>query len=237
LRGFCDKAARRGSSAAGYALAVQRHARPDDFNGGLEGDIAKSLGVPRSRAKAIPLYRAAAAQGHPGAQARLAHLTAIGAGVKKDEAEARRLAALAADQGNAEGKAILGLLLLQGRGGGAEPERARTMLEQSARAGNRLAQMTLATLALRGQGVKRDFAAALTWVHLAALSPRGDPPQAETDPLLLEPLRRTRMLSRVIGNAALDLDARIRAAQLRKDLADSGEWPLVDPIPTVAPAE
>lgn len=237
LTGFCQRAAKLGRPEAQYSLAVQHHARPDDFANGLETSIRTTLNVPHSVTKAIPLYRAAAVRGHAGAQARLAQLMAVGVKMKKDEAEARHLAMLATEQGNAEGKAVFGLLLLRGRGGSVEPEQARALLIQSARAGNRMAQMTLATLSLRGQGVKRDFVEGLTWVHLSELSERGDPPSAEADPLLLEPLRRTRAVARSINNAALDLDARIRAVQLRKELADSGEWPLVDPIPAAFPLQ
>ncbi|NFV82127.1 hypothetical protein [Magnetospirillum aberrantis] len=50
-------------------------------------------------------------------------------------------------------------------------------------------------------------------------------------------MERTRGHAAFVGNAAIDLDARIRAALLRKELADSGEWPLVDPIPAAFPPQ
>lgn len=233
----CHAGVRLGQADAMVALAILYHGRPDDFDNGFEQKAMETLKVSPSRAKAIAFYRKAAAQGHPIAQARLAHLMAIGGGMNKDDAKARRLAALAAEQGNAEGRAVLGLLLLQGRGGAPEPDTARALLIQAARSGNRMAQLTLATLSLHGQGTPLDFTEALTWVHLAATSQRGDPPRTEADPLLLEPMERTRGHATFVGNAAIDLDARIRAAQLRKELADSGEWPLVDPIPTAFPPQ
>lgn len=231
----CHAGVRLGLADAMVALAILYHGRPDDFDSGFEKKAADILKVSPSRAKAVTLYRTAATQGHPIAQARLAHLMAIGGSMSKDDTEARRLAALAAEQGNAEGCAVLGLLLLQGRGGAPEPDRARALLIQAARSGNRMAQLTLATLSLHGQGTPLDFTDALAWVHLAATSQRGDPPRAETDPLLLEPMERTRSHAAFVGNAAIDLDARIRATQLRKELTDSGEWPLVDPIPAAFP--
>ncbi|MBF0324723.1 MAG: sel1 repeat family protein [Alphaproteobacteria bacterium] len=233
----CRTGVRLGMADAMVALAILHHRRPDDFDNGFEKKAAETLKVSQSRAEAITLYRTAVAKGHPVALARLAHLTAIGGGVSKDDVEARRLATLAAEQGNAEGRTVLGLLLLQGRGGAPEPERARALLIQAARSGNRMAQLTLATLSLHGQGAPLDFTDALTWVHLAATSQRGDPPRAEADRLLLEPMERTRSHAAFIGNVAIDLDARIRAAQLRKELADSGEWPLVDPIPAAFPPQ
>ncbi len=93
-----------------------------------------------------------------------------------------------------------------------------------------MAQFTLATLSFRGQHRPRDFLQALTWVRLSELSRRGDPPEAEADQLLSEPLRRTRLIARSLENPALDLDARIRAAALRKELHASGEWPLAEAI-------
>lgn len=233
----CRVGVRLGMADAMVALAILYHGRPDDFDNGFEKKAVETLKVSPSRAKAIALYRTAAAQGHPVALARLAHLTAVGGGVSKDDVEARRLATLAAEQGNAEGRALLGLLLLQGRGGAPEPDRARALLIQAARSGNRMAQLTLATLSLHGQGTLLDFTDALTWVHLAATSQRGDPPRAEADPLLLEPMERTRGHAAFVGNAAIDLDARIRAAQLRRELADSDEWPLVNPIPAAFPPQ
>lgn len=233
----CHAGVRLGMADAMVALAVLYHGRPDDFDNGFEKKAAEILKVSPSRAKAIALYRTAAAQGHPIAQARLAHLMAVGDGMGKDDVEARRFATLAAEQGTAEGRAVLGLLLLQGRGGAPEPEKARTLLIQAARSGNRMAQLTLATLSLHGQDTPLDFTDALTWVYLSTTSRRGDPPRAEADPLLLKPMERIRGHAAFVGNAAIDLDARIRAAQLRKELADSGEWPLVDPIPAAFPPQ
>lgn len=199
--------------------------------GGLEKSILRVSGLRPSLPAAIPHYRQAAEAGHAGAQARLAHLTAIGASVPKDEAQARHLAKLSADQGNVEGKAVLGLLLLRGKGGAAEPERALTLLEQAARGGNRMAQFTLAAVHMRGSPTLRDFTAALTWLHLSDLSKRGDPPETEADPLLLEPLRRTRLVARSLRPPMLDLDALSRAVALRKEVAANGEWPLVPVVP------
>lgn len=237
LAGYCVQAARQGNATAQYALANQHLARPDDFSPEIARHIASDLNIRKSESDALRLYRAAAKQGHAGAQARLSTMLATGSDAARNLPEARRLAESAAEQGDPEGRAIWGLMLLRGLGDDAAPDRAIPLLRQAARAGNRLAQFTLATLHMRGQGVRRDFTEALTWVHLSELSLRGDPPAKESDALLLEPIDRTRATARSIGNVAIDLDARIRAAQLRKELADSGEWPLVDPIPAAVPPQ
>lgn len=228
---FCRNGIALGLPETAYSLAVLHHARPDDFVGGLEKSLPGTLNVTTSRPEATALYARAAQAGHAGAQARLAHLRAIGKGGPMDEQDARHLASLSANQGNVEGKAILGLLLLQGRGGPAEPERATTLIQQAARGGNRMAQFTLATLHMRGQIVARDFIAALTWIRLSELSQRGDPPDEEADALMIEPLRRTRYVERTISTPSMKLEALSRAAALRRELDASGEWPLVEIIP------
>lgn len=232
LAGFCRDGVRLGMPDAAYALAVMQHARPDDFNGGQESRIAETLGVTKSRKQAIRNYRVAAEGSHPQAQSRLAGLMAAGAGVPRDDSEARRLAVLAADQGSAEGKAVLALLLLQGRGGAADGDRAKDLLTDAARSGNRMAQMTLARLAMDDM----DFLGAAKWLALSELSERGDPPAAEMDGLLLEPIQDTRRAIRNLRNARLELTARRQAVELREELARSGEWHLVDGIPQSFPA-
>lgn len=223
---FCRQAVRMGMPDAAYAFAVILHARPDDFDGGLESRLAETLGVHQSRSDAVGLYRLAAKAGHPQAQGRLAGLMAVGAGMGRDDVEARRLASLSAEQGNVEGRAVLGLLLVQGRGGGVEIERGMTLLTTAARSGNRVAQMTLAHIAM----TKLEYAVAARWLALSELSQRGDPPADEVDALLLEPMQDTRRAVWNLRNARLDLTARKQAVELREELARSGEWLLVDGI-------
>ncbi|WP_172822188.1 tetratricopeptide repeat protein [Magnetospirillum moscoviense] len=226
LAPFCVKGVALGQADSAYHLARLQHARADDFQQGLERRVPKVLGIPTSLPRAVTLYRQAAQGGHAGAQARLATLLAAGRGVKPDPVQARELAERSAGAGWPEGQAVLGILLLKGQGGPADIGRALTLLDQAARSGQRMAQFTLATLAFRGQHRTRDFLDALTWLHLSELSAHGDPPEAEADGLLLEPLRRTRHVARSIENPALDLDARIKATALRKELHESGQWPL-----------
>jgi len=54
---------------------------------------------------------------------------------------------------------------------------------------------------------------------------------------MLEPPERTLYAVDLIGTPASYLEALTLAAQLRKELAASGEWPLVDPIPTAFPPQ
>ncbi|MBF0325437.1 MAG: sel1 repeat family protein [Alphaproteobacteria bacterium] len=227
---FCAKGVALGQPESAYHLARLHHGRADDFHDGFIDKIDEALHIKPSLPRALALYRQAAQGGHAGAQARLATLLAAGRGVKPDPVQARELAERSAGAGWPEGQAVLGILLLKGQGGPADIGRALMLLDQAARSGQRMAQFTLATLAFRGQYRPRDFLDALTWVRLAQLSRRGDPPEAEADALLLEPLRRTRHVARTIGNPVLDLDARIKAATLRKELHESGEWQLEKPV-------
>ncbi|CAA7618390.1 exported hypothetical protein [Magnetospirillum sp. LM-5] len=227
---FCAKGVALGQPDSAYHLARLHHGRADDFNIGIEGKIGEALFIKPSLSRAVALYLQAADAGHAGAQGRLATLLVTGRGVKMNAQEARRLAEAASAQGNVEGRAVLGIMLVRGLGGEPDVARGLDLLDGAARAGQRMAQMTLATLAFRGQHRSRDFLEALTWVRLAELSPRGDPPEAEADALLLEPMRRTRRVARSLENPELDLEARLRAASLRKELHQSGRWPLVAPV-------
>ncbi|MCA1907264.1 MAG: sel1 repeat family protein [Magnetospirillum sp.] len=224
----CRQGAALGQPESQYALAVMHHARPDDFVGGFEAEAATGLKVAKSRPDAIRLYRRAAESGHAGAKSRLAQLLVAGIGVKQDPGAARLLAEQSAAWGWTEGKLVLGLMMMRGVGGGADADQGRTLILQAAQGGNVAAQLTLAHLSMV-QGA--DFQQALTWRRLSELSHRGDPPADEMAALLFEPLERTRQRVAAIGNAALDLDARLAALRLRKELAESGQWPLVDPLP------
>lgn len=231
LRDYCRLGAAAGLAESQYRLAVLHHGRPDDFAPGAANHISKDLKIVHSRRKALSFYKLAAAQGHAGAQARLALFNASGVEMPARPDQARRMAEQASETGHREGRTIFGLLLLKGMGGDADPQRAVWLLTQAARSGDRIAQTTLSALSMRGQHMPRDFSAALMWFHLAELTRRDDPPADEIEALLVEPLRRTRALARSVEDAALDLDARLAALRLRKELAESGQWPLVDPLP------
>ena len=180
-------------------------------------------------AAAIPYFRQAAA-GHAGAEARLAHLTAIGRGVRRDPAEALRLAQAAAAQDHPEGLAVLGLLTLQGRGLPADTAVGAALIQKAAERGNRMAQYTMSTLRMRGLGVERDWIEGLMWLRLMHLdiAPdiRGDAPPEEYGDLMIEPWpRTTRIADSFRRSPEGDVEAIARAAALRKRPAAEGLWP------------
>lgn len=222
---FCHKGATLDMPEAHYALALLHHGRPDNIVQGMAVAARKLAGKGPHPAAALQHYRRAAELGHAGAQARLAHLLAIGRETARNDTEARAWAERSAASDWPEGKAVLGLLLLQGRGGPADSARALPLLEQAARGGVEMAQLTLATLHFRGRLVARDFVQAQIWLRLSERTGPGGVPEVEADPLLLEPIRRTMRLGWSMRIPPLRLDAAARAATLRKQLAESGEWP------------
>ena len=168
--------------------------------------------------------------GTGGAQARLAHLLAIGKGVRRDPAEAVRLARASAAQDNPEGLAVLGLLTLQGRGLPEDDAAGAALVRKAAERGNRMAQYTMATLHFRGKGVARDWVEGLTWLRLIHLDlysdARGVVGPAEYGDLMIEAWPRTTRIGNFLRSSPeADLDAAARAVALRKRLADQGLWP------------
>ena len=227
---YCRRLARRGDADAAYRLGLLYQRRADDFAPGLLPLLARDLGFRPDLPQALRFYRQASASGHGGAQARIAHMTAIGRGVRRDDALALRLARAAAAQDNAEGLAVLGLLTLEGRGLPGDVEAGAALIRKAAERGNRMAQYTLSTLYVRGKGVPQDWGEGLMWLHLLRLDLsndlRGDPPPEEWGNLMIEPWPRTVAVGNYFRMAPdRYLDAQSRAAALRKRLAAEGLWP------------
>ena len=222
---LCRPLAEQGKAEAAWQLAKVYLARHDDFKPDLAPRISQIFKQPPDTAKAITYLQQAADKGHAGAQARLAHLKAIGLGTSRDEAEAVRLAQASAAQNNAEGLTVLGLLTLQGRGGlTPNSQAALPLIKQGAERGNRMAQYTLVTLFLRGQSTNRNFGDALMWLNMLKLDPRSDPEPDAYGDLLLEPWPRTVTVASVVRSPAADQEALRRAVILRQDLAQKGLW-------------
>ena len=130
-----------------------------------------------------------------------------------------------------------GLILLQGRGVGADPATAIGFIERAARRGDVTAQCTMATLHMRGAHMPRDTVRGMMWILLPRLVVRSLPDENERRGLMLEPPERTLHAVELVCSPASHLAALTLATQLHKELADSGEWPLVDPVPTVVPLQ
>ncbi len=125
-------------------------------------------GVAQDDAKAVRLYRLAAAQGHAGAQNFLAYMFDNGDGVVQDYAEALRLYRLAADQGHADAQFNLGLKLRKGQGVAQDYAEAVRLYRLAAAQGHADAQFNLAYMFENGDGVAQSYAEALRLYRLAA---------------------------------------------------------------------
>lgn len=225
---WCLTLSEQGDGDASYRVGLVQLGEKSDFHSNVLRQFHSVLGVRPTHlgaVRAAPLFQKAAMVGHAGAQARLASLLATGRAGRRDDRAARELAEAASFQGNLEGRALLALMLMQGRGGATDVKRALPLLTQAARGGERLAQLTLAALHFRGQHVPRDIPAGLTWVNLADFTPRPLPAPHHLGDLPLELPQRTMVVAETARTPALDAETRARAALLRKELAESGEWP------------
>jgi TPR repeat protein len=131
----------------------------------------------RDVGQAVALYRSAADQGHPEAQARLAHLYARRAPVPKDltaalvpqdPEEAARWYRRAAANGSVSAQAELGRLHAAGDGVVRDLAEAIRWYRQAAEQGSAKARRALAKMYEEGRGVTQSNAEALQW-YLAAV--------------------------------------------------------------------
>ncbi len=119
---------------------------------------------------AAQLYRAAADEGYPLAQANLAVMYENGqGGLPHDEKQAERLYRLAADQGFPAAQASLGTFYVMGRGGLRRDDReAVRLFRLAADTGNTQAENNLGKMYAEGRGVPRDLDEAARLWRLAA---------------------------------------------------------------------
>lgn len=120
------------------------------------------------KSNAAKWLQAAAAQGMPVAQYRLATLYAQGRGVPADSAKAFRWYSAAAQRGNRKAMSNLALAYAQGSGTAKDPREAALWFSKAAQLGLVDAQFDLAVLYERGLGVPQSLIDAYRWYLIAA---------------------------------------------------------------------
>lgn len=151
--GWCGKAAGHGSRMAQYILGVF-------YNKGL-GGLSLSLD------EALKLFRAAAAQGQPGAEYELGVLSLLGRGVQKDEKIAINWFRRAAEQHDRRALHSLGVAYQRGRGVQQDARLAVSLFKQSAAQGYGPALSALGGMHGDGTGVPQDYALAMKYLKEA----------------------------------------------------------------------
>jgi TPR repeat protein len=116
----------------------------------------------------IPIWRAAAEGGSPGAQWLLARCYQEGVGVAKDPERAVELLRQAADKGLAYAENNLGAHYHKGEGARKDLREAVRWYRKAADKGLAIAQENLGLCYKDGEGVKQDWAAAREWFRKAA---------------------------------------------------------------------
>ncbi len=111
---------------------------------------------------------AAAEEGDPDAQDRLAQAYATGRGVAKDPAKAAVWYRKAADQGNVYAQGLLGLAYKYGAGVAKDGAEAARWYRKAAEQGDGLSAYWLGLLYERGDGVPEDLKEAAKWYRKAA---------------------------------------------------------------------
>ncbi|MGE4653177.1 MAG: tetratricopeptide repeat protein, partial [Myxococcota bacterium] len=132
------------------------------------GKYALSGSVPDSKS-ALRWFRAAAKQGHAGAQAGLGALYLRSEDVEKDSAESLRWYRRAAQRGNASAMLGIGLAYMNGDAVEANDTEANRWLLRAAEGGHRTGQLLLAARAREGAGFEApDLELAFRWFERAA---------------------------------------------------------------------
>ena len=146
--------------------------------------------VPNNHATSAHWFRAAAAQGHAGAQVWLAMKYEIGGlGVPQDYSQALYWYRQAAEQGDAAAQYSLGNLYFEGRGVRRDDAKAVLWFERAAGQGNTTAQLYLGVMLANGRGVPQDEYAAAQWFRRVA----------EMEPDVSEDEDRTRWVWLIYG--------------------------------------
>lgn len=123
--------------------------------------------------EAFRWFSAAAENGDPAAQVRLADLYLAGRGTLRDAAQAAHWYAMAVSH-TPEAQWKLGALFQQGDGVAQNPEIAAAMFRRAADQGYADAQNSLGSLYIAGIGVKQDLNEAVKWFRKAAEQGCGD---------------------------------------------------------------
>ena len=127
-------------------------------------EAGRSLFAQGKHEAAFREFKRLAAEGHAGAQSRLAEMYFAGRGVGRDVAAALRWFRAAAERGDIPAQVNLGMILAQG----GDPAEAVKWLRRAAGQGDADAMANLATLYLTGRGVAPDPVEGLRWFARAA---------------------------------------------------------------------
>lgn len=140
------------------------------FNQGQNCEFGR--GVPRDFAKALELYKQAAAQGLADAQSYLGCLYAIGRDVPQDYVQALQWLKQAAVQGHMNAQACLGEQYYRGLGVPQDYVQALQWYKQAAAQGDESAQFYLGEQYYKGLGVPQDYVKAREWYKQPAAQGR-----------------------------------------------------------------
>ena len=124
--------------------------------------------VDENHEEAVKWYRAAADQGHSGAQAALGGCYNDGEGVEQNYEEAVKWFRAAADQGHSDAQDFLGNRYAFGQGVEQNDEEAVRWYRASAEQGNSNAQDTLGDCYREGKGVQQNDEEAVRWYRASA---------------------------------------------------------------------
>lgn len=171
----------------------------DDRSADIVLELALAYDERGQVAKAMELYRQAAAQGVGAAELRLGWLYESGTGGEQSYDLARAHYERAVAAGVLEANMRLGLLYLDGWGVTRDVPAAVVHLQAAANAGYQPAQKILSEMYFSGTGVKADLKQALTWAEKAA---------SERDP-------EAQMMAGAV---------RQKAARLPQDIGAAREW-------------
>ena len=157
----------RGENRAGLR-AIQKAADAGSTEGAhrLALVFAEGLaGTARNEARAAELFEKAATAGHARAQLNLGILYFRGQGVARDLVQSRAWLEKAAAGGDAQALYALGRAMEESLGPApADLTRAADLYRQAAEKGQSLAALRLGLALSEGLGIKRDVAAAQTWL-------------------------------------------------------------------------
>ena len=125
-------------------------------------------GVPRNETKALELFEKAAAAGHRRAQINAGTMYFRGQGTARDLIKARAWLEKAAAQNDPYALYALGRAMDEVQGSAmADPVRAADLYRRAARLGHPLAALRYGLALSEGNGVRKDLAAAQTWLMYA----------------------------------------------------------------------
>ncbi|MEQ8506899.1 MAG: tetratricopeptide repeat protein [Rhodospirillales bacterium] len=150
---------------------LEKQADAGDLNAGIDLGwilIKKDSRLPDS-ARAVALFRKAAAKGVARAQYAMGWANAKGRGVPVDYTQAAEWYRVAATAGgDPDAQFALGELYFHGRGVANDYSRAIDLYRSAAMRGHPVAQYLMGVMYKEGWGVKRDLVEAYKWLFLAA---------------------------------------------------------------------